>query len=79
MFNRYDALRLFENPDRLTRDLGLDIGSISVNTVLIDKTKNIIDERYDYCQGKPFNVPKDLSNRSSIAGKKHGKPCLLLL
>ena len=40
--------------------LGLDIGSISINTVLIDKNKNIVDERYDYCHGKPFNVMREI-------------------
>lgn len=36
--------------------LGLDIGSISVNTVLIDEKRNIISNRYDHCQGRPFSV-----------------------
>lgn len=34
--------------------LGIDIGSISINTVVIDADKKIIENRYDYCQGKPF-------------------------
>ncbi len=36
--------------------LGLDIGSISVNAVLIDDSKNVIVNRYEYCYGKPFDV-----------------------
>ena len=37
-------------------NLGLDLGSISVNTVLMDDNKNIIENHYDYCYGKPFHV-----------------------
>ena len=34
--------------------LGLDLGSISLNTVIIDKEKNIIENYYDQCHGQPF-------------------------
>ncbi len=40
--------------------LGFDIGSISINTVVMDTDKNIIENRYDFCHGKPFNLLKDL-------------------
>jgi len=36
--------------------LGLDIGSISLNTVLIDDNFSILSEYYDYVHGKPFNT-----------------------
>jgi len=36
--------------------LGLDIGSVSLNTAIIDENNNIIEEYYDYVYGKPFNV-----------------------
>ena len=36
--------------------LGLDIGSTSVNAVVIDESGNVIDNRYEYCYGKPFDV-----------------------
>lgn len=36
--------------------LGLDIGSISVNAVVIDDSKQVIENRYEYCYGKPFDV-----------------------
>jgi predicted CoA-substrate-specific enzyme activase len=36
--------------------LGLDIGSISVNAVVIDDSKKVIENRYEYCYGKPFDV-----------------------
>ena len=36
--------------------LGLDIGSISVNTVLIDAEKNIVEEHYTLCHGRPFHA-----------------------
>ena len=36
--------------------LGIDIGSISVNTVIIDEQGNILEDYYDYCQGRPYAV-----------------------
>jgi len=36
-------------------NLGIDIGSISLNIVLIDDDNKIIENRYDYCHGKPFH------------------------
>ena len=35
--------------------IGLDIGSVSVNTVLIDENRKVIENHYDYCHGKPFH------------------------
>jgi predicted CoA-substrate-specific enzyme activase len=47
--------------------LGIDIGSISINTVLINNQKEIIENRYDYCHGRPFHrlleVLEELFNR----------------
>lgn len=37
-------------------EVGIDIGSISVNTVLIDQSGKIREEFYDYCYGKPFHI-----------------------
>ena len=50
--------------------LGLDIGSVSLNTVLLDENYNILEDYYDYVHGKPFNVLKErltsiLKNHSS--------------
>ncbi|MFN8255236.1 MAG: acyl-CoA dehydratase activase [Bacteroidales bacterium] len=42
--------------------LGIDIGSISVNTVVMDKEGKIIENHYNYCFGKPFHVLKDILN-----------------
>ncbi len=39
--------------------LGVDIGSISVNTVLLNEQKKVIEEYYDYCHGKPFKTFAD--------------------
>jgi len=36
--------------------LGLDLGSISLNTVIIDRQENILENHYDYCHGQPFLV-----------------------
>ncbi len=39
--------------------LGFDIGSVSLNTVIIDEENNIIGEYYDYLHGRPFNILRD--------------------
>jgi len=36
--------------------LGLDIGSVSLNTVVMDVHYNILEDYYDYVHGKPFDV-----------------------
>ncbi len=36
--------------------LGLDIGSISVNTVLIDAGRNVVEDHYTFCHGRPFQA-----------------------
>ena len=50
--------------------LGLDIGSVSLNTVLLDENYNVLEDYYDYVHGKPFNILKErltsvLNNHSS--------------
>jgi len=40
--------------------LGIDIGSISINTVLLNDKKEIIDNKYTYCHGKPFHILYDV-------------------
>ncbi|MEI6274336.1 MAG: acyl-CoA dehydratase activase [Prolixibacteraceae bacterium] len=51
-------------------NLGIDIGSISVNTVILDCNGQITDSRYDFCHGRPFNVLRnilaDLSTKIGI-------------
>jgi predicted CoA-substrate-specific enzyme activase len=42
--------------------LGLDIGSVSLNTVLLDDDYKVCDNYYDYVHGKPFSVLKDRLN-----------------
>ncbi|MCK5693411.1 MAG: hypothetical protein KAI08_11185, partial [Bacteroidales bacterium] len=39
---------------------GFDIGSISINTVVMDKDGKVIEERYDYNHGKPFEKLKEI-------------------
>src|SRR4030042_5205277 len=51
--------------------LGFDIGSVSLNTVLMDENNNILEEYYEYVQGKPFNV---LNSRLGSILKFHGVP-----
>jgi predicted CoA-substrate-specific enzyme activase len=47
--------------------VGFDIGSVSLNTVILDANNNILEEYYDYVHGRPFNVLKD--RLSSVIGK----------
>jgi len=39
---------------------GFDIGSTSINTVIIESDGKIIQDRYDYCHGKPFEKLKEI-------------------
>jgi predicted CoA-substrate-specific enzyme activase len=39
--------------------IGFDIGSVSLNTVLMDDNNNVLEDFYDYIHGKPFNVLKE--------------------
>ncbi|HSH19520.1 MAG TPA: acyl-CoA dehydratase activase, partial [Draconibacterium sp.] len=45
-----------EKSEKSKYHLGLDIGSISVNAVLIDDAKKVLVNKYEYCYGKPFDV-----------------------
>jgi predicted CoA-substrate-specific enzyme activase len=40
--------------------IGFDIGSISVNTIIMDENGDILSERYDYCNGKPFHHLREI-------------------
>ena len=53
--------------------LGADIGSISVNTVLINDNFDVLEEHYDYNHGKPFDtlayrLSEILKNHPNISG-----------
>ena len=39
--------------------IGFDIGSVSLNTVIIDIDNNILEDYYDYVHGRPFNILKE--------------------
>ncbi len=56
MVNEYDSV----SSEKAKLFLGLDIGSVSLNTVLMDEDHNIIENYYDYVHGRPFHV---LNNR----------------
>ena len=43
-----------------TVHLGMDIGSISINTILMDEGMNILENHYHFCHGKPFHLLKEL-------------------
>jgi predicted CoA-substrate-specific enzyme activase len=36
--------------------LGLDIGSVSLNTILMDRSFAVVEEHYDFTMGKPFHT-----------------------
>jgi predicted CoA-substrate-specific enzyme activase len=40
--------------------LGIDLGSISINTIILDQDGRVQLERYDYCQGNPFEQLKKI-------------------
>jgi predicted CoA-substrate-specific enzyme activase len=44
---------------------GFDIGSISINTVVLDAEGGILMDRYDYCHGKPFEKLKEILEQLS--------------
>jgi predicted CoA-substrate-specific enzyme activase len=44
------------NPENSKYFLGLDIGSVSLNTVILDENNTIIADHYDYVHGRPFEV-----------------------
>jgi len=48
--------------------IGIDIGSVSLNTVVLDESFAILEDYYDYVHGKPFNV---LYERLSSLLKAH--------
>ncbi len=42
--------------------IGFDIGSVSLNTVIMDEDHNILEDHYEYIHGKPFNVLRERLN-----------------
>lgn len=40
--------------------LGMDIGSISVNTVILNRNREVIFDRYTWCHGRPFHIVLDI-------------------
>jgi predicted CoA-substrate-specific enzyme activase len=52
---------MFEQTRRVERAsggyyLGLDIGSVSLNTILMDPSHEVVEEYYDFTMGKPFHT-----------------------
>ena len=43
--------------------IGLDIGSVSLNCVVMDDDFNVIEDYYDYVHGKPFHVLRERLTR----------------
>ena len=47
---------------------GFDIGSISINTVVMDVNGKVLEERYDYNHGKPFDKLKEILENNDLEG-----------
>jgi predicted CoA-substrate-specific enzyme activase len=56
--------------------IGLDIGSVSINTVLVDEKGEVFDNRYDYCHGRTFHLLREILD--SIISR-YGKDNILLI
>ena len=56
--------------------IGLDIGSVSINTVIIDKDRWIPEERYDYFHGRPFVLLVEIQRADT---ETHGAENLCLV
>lgn len=56
--------------------IGIDVGSISLNTVLINSERTITEEYYDYCHGRPFHI---LLNRLQLIFELHKEENLSLI
>lgn len=54
--------------------IGFDIGSVSLNTVVLSDNNEIIEDYYDYIHGKPFNVLKErLTSLLERSCRKHSR------
>ncbi len=50
---------LFKVQENHLYNIGIDIGSISVNLVVLDHEKKILENRYHYCHGRPFHTLRE--------------------
>ncbi len=55
MFQESSPKSVFE----IKHFLGFDVGSVSLNTVVMDENNNILEDHYEYIHGKPFHVLRD--------------------
>jgi predicted CoA-substrate-specific enzyme activase len=60
MASKPETLKLKNQNMKQKFQFGFDIGSISINTVVMDESSTIITDRYDYCHGKPFEKLKEI-------------------
>ena len=51
--------------------LSLDVGSISVNTIVLNESQEILENRYTYCHGKPFYVVRSVISDILESYKSH--------
>jgi predicted CoA-substrate-specific enzyme activase len=64
-----------EKEDRDGYYLGLDIGSVSLNTILMNQSFDVIEEYYDFTRGKPFH---SLLNRLTTLFEKYPSDGIIL-
>ncbi len=58
--------------DKSKLHLGLDLGSISLNTILMNDDRQILENHYTWCEGRPFNVLKTIvSEIAAIYGSEN--------
>jgi predicted CoA-substrate-specific enzyme activase len=68
--------RYRENMDNLEVYLGIDVGSLSTNVVLIDREKNVVARRYLMTEGRPIEairrglseIGAEVGNRVKVVG-----------
>jgi predicted CoA-substrate-specific enzyme activase len=54
--------------------LGIDVGSISINTVVMDDERSVVENHYDYCRGKPFHALKEILQQ--LLGQSYSFDCI---
>jgi predicted CoA-substrate-specific enzyme activase len=52
-------MKIFNSAVETGLFIGIDIGSVSLNTVVMDHNYHIIEDNYEYIHGRPFNVLKE--------------------
>ena len=76
--NKYYAVTknfLPTNCERIDAFLGIDVGSLSTNVVVIDRNKNVLSRRYLMTEGRPIEAVR--KGLEEVAGEVKGKVNIL--